>query len=845
MAVDGHLNFDTLINTKGFQSGIKDIGKALSGIKGSVMNLAGAFGIAFGTAALVNFSKSAKELYNVQLEGETKLETVLGKHLDATKEQIQATKDYASALQEVGVIGDEVQLAGLQELSTYIGNPDSLKKMNVVLNDMLAQQYGLNATAESAVTISTMLGKVLSGQTSALSRYGYTFDEAQEKLLKFGTEEQRVATLADVVLNSVGGMNEALAQTPAGRMKQLSNTMGDIKEQFGAAITQIEVLLLPALKQVASVLQSIAEKANEVSQALAEVFGTKSNKKVSTTGTGEINGDVSESTADLSDEAKEAADSYEDMAKAAKDANKANKEDLASFDKLNVKAKDTADITSDSAEEKAKEAAESAADEAAEAINPAITFDVDADTTKAESTLTKLIRSLKNSFQKVADSITPIFNNISDTISNIAENFKSAWESGTGLQIVQKISNIFGTILKHIKNISKSTSDWSKDLDFDPLLTSLSGLLDPIQKIVDLAGTWTESVWDKIFLPLSKWTVEDGVPAALNAFKGFLSLAEKVGEKVGNVLSVIWDEFFSKLISWAADGVVKFLNVFGQLLDDVANNDKAVNTLVVVAEVIGTIIVAITTVNAVLAALPAMIGAIPGLIAALTNPVTWIIIALVAIGVVIVELVTYWDTLKEAWIEGVDTIKNAVKNRFTKIVNWFKNGWSQFANWWTNKVLDVIGKIKGFFKDLVNNGILARINGLISGVANGINYLIDMLNSLSFDVPDWVPGIGGSTLGFDIQHVTPPQIPYLAQGTVVPANYGEFAAILGDNRKEPEIVSPYSTIKQAMIDALKEANIGGNTGDIVIKIDEREIFRAMQKQSNNYSRTHGGRPAFG
>ena len=48
-----------------------------------------------------------------------------------------------------------------------------------------------------------------------------------------------------------------------------------------------------------------------------------------------------------------------------------------------------------------------------------------------------------------------------------------------------------------------------------------------------------------------------------------------------------------------------------------------------------------------------------------------------------------------------------------------------------------------------------------------------------------------------------------------------------------------------MIDALKEANIGGNTGDTVINLDSREIFRVIQKQANNYSRTHGGRPAFG
>ena len=120
MAVDGHLNFDTLINTKGFEKGLKNIGNTLGNLKSSVINLAGVFGIAFSVSALVNFSKSAKELYNIQLEGETKLETVLSKHLDATEEQIQAAKEYASALQELGVIGDEVQLAGLQELSTYI-----------------------------------------------------------------------------------------------------------------------------------------------------------------------------------------------------------------------------------------------------------------------------------------------------------------------------------------------------------------------------------------------------------------------------------------------------------------------------------------------------------------------------------------------------------------------------------------------------------------------------------------------------------------------------------------------------------------------------------------------------
>lgn len=220
-------------------------------------------------AVIFNFAKQSKEAWKVQLEAETKLNTILTRNLGATKDQVQAVKDWASELQKVGVIGDEIQLSGLQELSTYVESAKSLKTMNVVLNDMLAQQYGLNATAENAVNIATMLGKVLNGQTSALSRYGYSFTEAQEQLIKFGTEEQKVATLAQVVEASVGGVNEALAKTPAGRLKQISNELGDIKEQFGKAITNSMALFIPVLKGVASAFEYISKIAVKISESSA------------------------------------------------------------------------------------------------------------------------------------------------------------------------------------------------------------------------------------------------------------------------------------------------------------------------------------------------------------------------------------------------------------------------------------------------------------------------------------------------------------------------------------------------------------------------------------------------
>lgn len=97
---------------------------------------------------------------------------------------------------------------GDQELSTYLTKRETLEKLIPVMNDMIAQQYGINASQESAANIATMLGKVMDGQTGALSRYGYKFDEAQEKILKYGTEEQRCAVLTEVITSSVGRMHK-------------------------------------------------------------------------------------------------------------------------------------------------------------------------------------------------------------------------------------------------------------------------------------------------------------------------------------------------------------------------------------------------------------------------------------------------------------------------------------------------------------------------------------------------------------------------------------------------------------------------------------------------------------
>lgn len=178
--------------------------------------------------------------YSVQETAERKVAQVMRNTMDASEAEIESIKKLCAVQQELGVIDGEVQMAGAQELATYLEKKSSLEKLIPVMNDMLAQQYGLEASQESAATIATMLGKVMEGQTQALSRYGYSFDETQEKILKFGTEEERAAVLAEVVSQSVGGMNQALAQTDSGKAKQVADTIGDIKEEIGACMVRLQ-----------------------------------------------------------------------------------------------------------------------------------------------------------------------------------------------------------------------------------------------------------------------------------------------------------------------------------------------------------------------------------------------------------------------------------------------------------------------------------------------------------------------------------------------------------------------------------------------------------------------------
>lgn len=176
------------------------------------------------------------EAYQVQLIAETQLDTIMRQRMGSTNAEIQSVKELCAAQQELGVIGDEVQLSGAQQMATFLKQKESLDTLIPAMNNLVAQQNGLNATTQDAVSIGNMMGKAMQGQTEVLQRVGITFDETQKQVLQYGTETERAAMLAEVITANVGNMNTELAKTDAGKQKQLENTLGDIKEQLGSMV---------------------------------------------------------------------------------------------------------------------------------------------------------------------------------------------------------------------------------------------------------------------------------------------------------------------------------------------------------------------------------------------------------------------------------------------------------------------------------------------------------------------------------------------------------------------------------------------------------------------------------
>lgn len=213
----------------------KDVGQKMRST-GTGMSIAG--------TGMIMVGKKLLELSEVQHSAETKLVEIYEKRMGATEAAAKSTMELASALQKEGVVGDEVTLSGAQQLATFAKYPATVNKLLPAMDNLLVQQKGLNGTADDARNIANLMGKAMMGNVGALKRVGISFTDAQAEVLKYGTEEEKAAMLAEVITDNVGNMNQKFAETDAGKIQQAKNELGDMGERIGA-------VLLPALADLA------------------------------------------------------------------------------------------------------------------------------------------------------------------------------------------------------------------------------------------------------------------------------------------------------------------------------------------------------------------------------------------------------------------------------------------------------------------------------------------------------------------------------------------------------------------------------------------------------------------
>lgn len=187
---------------------------------------------------------------------------------------------------------------------------------------------------------------------------------------------------------------------------------------------------------------------------------------------------------------------------------------------------------------------------------------------------------------------------------------------------------------------------------------------------------------------------------------------------------------------------------------------------------------------------------------------------------------TLGSTFKYVWTNILKPTIDNIKDAFEKMGNKIKDVWDTM---WTNGLKPVI------------NSILGGIEKLANGVVKGMNKVIKALNNLSFDIPDWVPELGGKTFGFNLSELSTVSIPRLAKGGVVTkstlANIGEAGAeaIVPLKNNREWIAATASQLKQSLV---AEGLIGGASEQIVNNnynfnqtntspkaLDSLEIFR--------------------
>lgn len=717
--------------------------------------------------------------------------------------------------------------------------------------------------------------KTVDAVKSKFSRLKTTIDSTSKPLSKFThslkSAAKRVFLMAGVLV-LLKGIRSAVANAVSGN-EEFAKSLNEIKANLTIAFTPIMNTVMPYLN---TLMTGVATATKTVAAFISELFGTTYQKSLQATKQAQKSAEKIKKTQDtyLADF---------DVVRVAPDQSKSDTDsseggiDYSAINGDNVQLPDWA--------ERMKDAIKSGdwagvGSLVAEKVNGAFAY-INWD---------GIQKKLNGFVDKLTDGLNSFINGVDWT--GLGDSFGGGINTifGAGYRFMKKFNWAgFGKGTADFLNGGIKKTNWS--LIGKTLASKWQAIIDYLYSFVTTfdwsgfgssIGTSVNGWFDEIDWGKAGTTISDGVKGLLDTAINFLQTVnwQGIGEKLWTFISTIdWSGIATKLFKAIGSAIGGAVSVLWGFIKDAVFSIRDYFTEKI-QDCGGNIVEGLFT----------------GIVDAFKGIGTWLYDHVLTpfiegfkncFGIhspskVMAEMGGYIiQGLYNAVSEGIAKIKeiftkllNAVKGVFKGIGKWFKktfsdafggvktilNGIIMFVksiftgNW--KKAWQGVKKIfKGVWDTLYSvvkapiNLIIGAVNKMTSAIESAVNWIIDGINSLSFDVPDWVPGIGGETFGFDLDTISIPEIPKLATGGLATA---PTLAMVGDNRNakaDPEVISPLSKL-QGMFDNGKLDEVLRVLNAILdwLKaydpvffgtVDSKVLFKCMQDSNNQYKRKTG------
>ena len=899
MAADGSVIIDTRMDTSGVQNGVSAIRQSFNGLGSVVKKIGILIGGAFAIRKLAQFGKECVELGSNLAEVQNVVDVTFTTMSDKVNEfaknaMTSAGLSETMAKQYVGTFGAMSKSFGFSEAQAY--------DMSTALTQLTGDVASFYNISQDLAYIK--LKSVFTGETETLKDLGVVMTQSAldqfalangyGKTTSAMTEQEKVALRLAFVQKQLSAASGDFIRTSdswANQVRVMQLQLQSLKATVGQGLIN---LFTPVLRVINILLGKLATLANAFKSFTELITGKKSSSQTGTSGAGLAGTDAIADTADqygdAANNAEKLADATNDTADATKKATKAAKGYLSPLDEINNYSTDKSTDSSS----KVPGATGGLADQMKDAVQNVdygkmaegeTVLDKISDSAKkladllkklwkpfqdawrkegkntinaaqiALSGIAKLAKSVGKSLAEVwtngtgttmLETMLRIAQNVLITIGNIASGFADAWnKNNVGTQIIQNIADALVVVMQFIERIAADTATWAANLDFYPLLESISNLTSAFAPILESIGNVLEWIYNNIVLPMLKWVIEVGLPTVINLVAKvatFLADHQSIVEAFGAALI---GAFAAAKIAELASGVIKSVSGIATaakgLIALMTGTGGIMGGIKAIATAIGAGGIFVVAVGAAIA-IGVLLYKNWGKIKEVAGAVwSWIkdktITFVNDIGSKLKNLaskiVTIWNNIKSSAREKWSTIWSTIENLISKI----RDGIVEKFTSAKNKVVEIFGSIKDTIRNILN-----KVIGIVNGAIGTVNSAIGGIES-AFSFGPWsVPTpFGTKTIGF---HATFPRIgtiPYLASGAVIPPR-SEFLAVLGDQKKGNNLETPESLLRQIVREESGKGQGDGNTYNVTVNASGRKLLDIIISEAEMRRNRNGKNP---